>query len=132
MTEQRNQKPSDGELEILQILWSEGPSTVRTINERLNLQRRVGYTTTLKQMQIMHEKGLLERDEQGRSHIYKPTAREHTTQKALLDRIVETAFGGSALKLVMQALGGKRTSPEELAEIRAYLDRLEQDHEPKT
>lgn len=131
MTEQRNQKPSDGELEILQILWSEGPSTVRSINERLNLQRRVGYTTTLKQMQIMHEKGLLERDEQGRSHIYKPTAREHATQKALLDRIVETAFGGSALKLVMQALGGKRTSPAELAEIRAYLDRLEQGHEPK-
>ncbi len=122
-------KPTEAELEILSVLWAVGPSTVRFVNERLNETRKVGYTTTLKLMQIMHEKGLLDRDEQSRSHVYKPKMRENLAQKALLDRVLETAFGGSALKLVMQALGGQKTSREELAAIRDYIDRLESDHE---
>lgn len=122
-------KPTEAELEILTVLWAVGPSTVRFVNERLNESRKVGYTTTLKLMQIMHEKGLLARDEQARSHVYRPMMRENLAQKALLDRVMETAFGGSALKLVMQALGGQKTSREELAAIREYIDRLESGHD---
>jgi len=118
-------RPTEAELEILQVFWTHGPCTVRFINDTLNSFRKVGYTSTLKVMQIMTEKGFLDREEQGRSHLYKTLLPEQATQGALLDRIVETAFGGSAMKMVMQALGGKKTTPQELAQIRDFLDNLE-------
>ncbi len=118
-------KPTDSELEILQVLWQLGPATVRTVNEQLSERREVGYTTTLKIMQLMLEKGLVQRDDEGRSHIYRAAVREQDTQGLLLDRFVEATFGGSALKLVMQALGHRRTSPDELAQIRRLLNDIE-------
>jgi BlaI family penicillinase repressor len=118
-------KPTDSELEILQVLWQDGPATVRTVNEQLSKSREVGYTTTLKIMQLMLEKGLVQRDDEGRSHIYRAAVREQDTQGLLLDRFVEATFGGSALKLVMQALGHRRTSPDELAQIRRLLNDIE-------
>jgi BlaI family penicillinase repressor len=118
-------KPTDAELEILQVLWQDGPATVRTVNEQLSKGREVGYTTTLKIMQLMLEKGLVQRDDEGRSHIYRAAVREQDTQGLLLDRFVDATFGGSALKLVMQALGHRRTSPDELAQIRRLLNDIE-------
>jgi BlaI family penicillinase repressor len=118
-------KPTESELEILQVLWQHGPATVRTVNEQLSKSREVGYTTTLKIMQLMLEKGLVQRDDEGRSHIYRAAVREQDTQGLLLDRFVEATFGGSALKLVMQALGHRRTSPDELAQIRRLLNDIE-------
>ena len=118
-------KPTAAELEILQILWESGPSTVRFINEKINRKKEVGYTTTLKIMQIMVDKKLLTRNEKGKSHIYTAAYKEDETQKILLDKFLETAFGGSASKLVMQALGNKKTSKKEIEEIRNFLDRIE-------
>ena len=118
-------KPTDAELEILQVLWQHGPATVRLVNEQLSERREVGYTTTLKLMQLMLEKGLVQRDDEGRSHVYRAAVREHDTQGLLLDRFVEATFGGSALKLVLQALGHRRTSPDELAQIRRLLNDIE-------
>ena len=118
-------KPTDAELEILHVLWQHGPATVRTVNEQLSRQREIGYTTTLKIMQLMLEKGLVQRDDEGRSHIYRAAVREQATQGLLLDRFVEATFGGSALKLVMQALGHRQTSAEELAQIRRLLNDIE-------
>lgn len=117
-------KPTDSELEILQVLWEGGPATVRQVNDHLSRTKDVGYTTTLKLMQIMHEKGLLSRTEEGRSHLYAPRVGEQETRQTLLDRFVETTFRGSAASLVMQALGNASTSPEELEEIQRLLDRL--------
>jgi len=124
-----NTKPTESELEILQVLWEHGPSTVRFVNDELSRNKETGYTTTLKLMQIMHEKGLLHRDEANRSHIYRAAITETATQKQLLDRFLDTAFRGSALKLVMQALGNKKTSAEDLNEIRNLLDNLKKDEE---
>lgn len=118
-------KPTDSELEILQILWENSPGTVRAINDTLNQRREVGYTTTLKLMQIMHEKGLLSRTRSGKTHLYEPAVRKETTQKALLDRFLTNTFSGSATNLVLQALGNHSTSPEEIEQIRAYLDQIE-------
>jgi BlaI family penicillinase repressor len=118
-------KPTEAELEILQILWKHGPCTVRFVNDKLNRKKTVGYTTTLKIMQLMFEKKLLKRDETTRSHLYSAAAREKETQGLLLDRFLETAFGGSALKLVMQALGNHKASKEEISQIRELLDNLE-------
>ena len=118
-------KPTDAELEILHVLWQHGPTTVRTVNEQLSQTREVGYTTTLKIMQLMLEKGLVHRDDEGRSHIYRAAVREQDTQSLLLDKFVEATFGGSALKLVMQALGHRRTSADELAQIRRLLNDIE-------
>jgi BlaI family penicillinase repressor len=118
-------KPTDSELEILQVLWQHGPATVRTVNEQLSQHREVGYTTTLKIMQLMLEKGLVQRDDEGRSHIYRAAVREQDTQGLLLDKFVAATFGGSALKLVMQALGNRKTSPDELAQIRRLLNDIE-------
>ena len=120
----RTSKPTDAELEILQLLW-QGPQTVRTVNDTLNEKRQVGYTTTLKIMQIMFEKGSVERQQQGRGHLYSAVYKEQETQKMLLDRFMQNAFGGSALKLVMQALGNRKTSQSDLAEIKDYLTTLE-------
>ncbi len=118
-------RPTAAELEILNVIWAHGPSTVRFVNDRLNGDKVVGYTTTLKIMQIMAEKGLLKRDESQRSHLYMATAPEGSVQKLLLDRLLEQAFGGSALKLVMQALGGHKATPEEISRIRELLDDME-------
>ena len=118
-------KPTDSELEILTYLWQEGPSTVRQVHDYLAGTKDAGYTTTLKLMQIMHEKGLLTRTEEGRSHIYTARVSEEQTQQTLLDRFVETTFRGSAARLVMQALGNHKTSAEELDEIRELLKNLE-------
>jgi BlaI family transcriptional regulator, penicillinase repressor len=118
-------RPTEAELEILEILWRHGPGPVRFINEQLNRKRRVGYTTTLKIMQIMAEKGLVQRNEEQRSHIYTAAVGENDTRQALLDRLLSSAFGGSAMKLVMQALGSRKTSPEEIVRIRELLDQIE-------
>ena len=116
------QKPTESELEILQILWQNGPSSVRFINEELAKNREIGYTTTLKLMQIMFEKKLLSRTEEGRYHLYKAEIGEEATQINLLGKFVDTAFRGSAMKLVMQALGNHDSSREELEEIKKLLD----------
>ena len=117
-------QPTNGELQILRILWKQGPSTVRQINEVLNQEREVGYTTTLKLMQIMHDKGHLSRTKSGKTHIYTALLTEQDTQKQLVDKLKDSLFQGSALKLVMQALGDKSTSADELKQIRDYLDEL--------
>lgn len=114
--------PTDAELEILRVLWTKGPSTVREVNEELAVAREIGYTTTLKIMQIMAAKGIVERDENQRTHVYKAILRESDTQKSMMNKLLNSAFGGSASKLVMQALGNSKTTKEELAEIRKYLD----------
>lgn len=124
-------KPTETELEILQILWQNGPSTVRFVNEAQNQVKETGYTTTLKLLQIMHEKNLVSRDEESRSHLYQAAVTEEDTQKHLLDRFLDTAFRGSAMKLVMQALGNRSTTPDELNQIKNLLKRLEDDsHKP--
>jgi len=118
-------KPTEAELEILQVLWEHGPSTVRFVNDLLSKQKNVGYTTTLKIMQIMAEKQLLNRDTTGKTHIYKVAISQQKTQQQLIDKLMASAFGGSAMKLVMQALGNKKSTVAELNEIRAFLDQLE-------
>lgn len=134
-------KPTESELEILQLLWEMGPSTVRSINDRLNdpqnlprvgrrntgEPREVGYTTTLKLMQIMFEKGLVSRAEEGRTHIYTAVTSEQDTQSALLQQFVDSAFRGSAMKMVLQALGNHDASPSELDEIKSLIAQLEQE-----
>jgi BlaI family penicillinase repressor len=118
-------KPTESELEILQVLWQRGPSTVRFVNDQLSQKRDVGYTTTLKILQLMLDKGLVLREDDSKTHVYRAAVREEETQGLLLDRFVESAFGGSAMKLVMQALGNRHTSVEELAQIRSLLDNME-------
>lgn len=120
-------KPTDAELEILHVLWANGPSTVRLIHENLSQGRDIGYTTALKLMQIMHEKGLLHRDETGKSHTYTAAVGQEDTQRNLVDRLVETAFRGSASKLVMQVLGQHKASREELDEIKQLLNQIDPD-----
>lgn len=119
------QSPTASELEILAILWENGPSTVRFINDKLNESRKVGYTTTLKIMQIMHEKKLLVRQQDGKSHIYTPSIEENAIQNRLIDKMLDSAFRGSASKLVMQTLGNHKSTKEELDEIRKLLDELD-------
>ncbi|MVM32171.1 BlaI/MecI/CopY family transcriptional regulator [Spirosoma sp. HMF4905] len=120
-------KPTDSELEILHVLWTNGPSTVRQVYDTLSQSRDIGYTTALKLMQIMYEKGLLSREEDSRSHIYTAAVSEEDTQRNLVDRFVETAFRGSASKLVMQILGQHKASREELDEIKNLLSDLNRD-----
>ncbi|QMW02414.1 BlaI/MecI/CopY family transcriptional regulator [Spirosoma foliorum] len=120
-------KPTDSELEILHVLWTNGPSTVRQVHDTLSQSRDLGYTTALKLMQIMYEKGLLSREEDGRSHTYTAAVSEEATQRNLVDRFVETAFRGSASKLVMQILGQHKASREELDEIKNLLSDLNRD-----
>lgn len=114
--------PTEAELEILRVLWARGPATVREINEALSTEREVGYTTTLKIMQIMAGKGLLHRDESERTHVYTAAVKEADTQKSLMNKLLDSAFGGSAAKLVMQALGSSKATKAELDEIRKFLD----------
>lgn len=117
-------RPTEAELEILQILWAHGPQTVRDINALLSDQREVGYTTTLKILQIMHDKGLVKRDISARSHIYAAAVDETETRGRLLDVFLDATFGGSAANMVMHALGRKQPSREELEQIRRMLDEL--------
>jgi predicted transcriptional regulator len=118
-------KPSESELEILQVLWEKGPLTVREVNDRLNETRRVGYTTTLKIMQIMAEKGMLERDTGQRSHVYSPTLEPEEVQSGILDHVIRTVFKGQASRLVISALGSHTTSSEEMEEIKAMIESLQ-------
>ena len=124
--EPKNKKPepTKSELEILQVLWEFGPSTVRFVNDTLNEQREVNYTSTLKLMQIMAEKNLVLRDESIMKHIYRPAEEENKTKSHLLDRFVNTLYNGSPSKLVMQLIGNKETSKEELEELRMILKDL--------
>jgi BlaI family penicillinase repressor len=118
-------EPTRSELEILKVLWENGPSTVRQVNDKLNEQTRtVQYTSTLKLMQIMQEKGLLERDDSNMKHIYSPAEPEQKTKNALLEKFVESMYNGSASSLVMQLLGNKKTSKKELQAIKELLDKM--------
>jgi BlaI family penicillinase repressor len=118
-------KPTNTEMEILQILWKHGSGTVKLVNEIQNRAKEVGYTTTLKIMQIMTEKELLVRDTSSRTHIYSPAVEEGETKNILLDKLMKTAFEGSAKKLVVQALGNYKASKKEIQEIRQILDEME-------
>jgi BlaI family transcriptional regulator, penicillinase repressor len=116
-------KPTEAELSILRVIWSRGPSTVREIQEVLERTRPTGYTTVLKILQIMTEKGLVQRQSSGRAHIYRARRSEEQTQQQLVSDLLERAFGGSAAKLVVQALGGKKATTEEWKEIQELLGR---------
>jgi len=117
--------PTGRELAILGILWNNGPSTVRQVNEEMNKKQKTGYTTTLKLMQIMTEKGLVVRDDSKFQHIYKPAVSEEKTQNQVVGDLLEKVFSGSAEKLVMRALLAKKVSAEELAKIRKMLDGMD-------
>jgi len=114
--------PSEAELEILQILWEIEPATVRAVHERLSQKKKVGYTTTLKQMQRMLDKRMLQRSEAGQPHQYKTLAKEQDVKRHLFNRLVDTAFEGSAMKLVMHALGQQEASQEEIDELLKWLE----------
>jgi BlaI family transcriptional regulator, penicillinase repressor len=116
-------RPTQRELEILSVLWTRGPSSVREVQEVLGEGR--GYTTILKQLQIMTDKGLVRRDERHRSHVYQAALAQDETRRQLVDDLMERAFDGSASRLVMQALAGRRAKPEDLDAIRKLLDRIE-------
>ena len=119
-------RPTAGELEILRVLWTAGPSTVRDVHTTLAAEKPgTGYTTVLKLLQIMAAKGLVTRDETTRAHVYSPRVSEDKTQRQMVRNLVDRAFGGSAAKLVMQALSGRKANPDELNLIRNLLDRLE-------
>ncbi len=117
-------KPTDSELEILQVLWDKNEATVREVHEELSQIKDCGYTTTLKLMQIMFEKGLVLRDDSSRTHIYRPNVSREKTQKQLVDKMVNSLFSGSHTQLVMQALGSHTPSNKELEEIQQLLDSL--------
>lgn len=118
-------RPTDGELEILRILWERGASTVREVHEVLDARDPTGYTTVLKLLQIMTEKGLVERETSERAHVYQARVPREETERQLVGDLLERAFAGSASSLVMRALSSKRPSREELDRIRKHLDELE-------
>jgi predicted transcriptional regulator len=131
MSEPKLPRPTDAELAILQVMWERGPSTVREVHEVLNQgDAGTGYTTVLKLMQIMTEKGLVERDESQRAHVYRTRATQQKTQRQLVTDLLNRAFGGSPTRLAMQALSTKKASAEELAELRQLLDTLEEEEKP--
>ena len=125
MPESNLPRPTDAELEILKVLWRRGPSTVREVFETIGETKQTGYTTVLKFMQIMSEKGLVRRDESERAHRYESALAEEETQRQLVGDLLQRAFDGSARKLVLQALSTERATASELAEIRRLLDELE-------
>ena len=127
MSEKHFSKPTEAELKILQVLWVQGPSPVRLVNDILNEKQEgeVGYTTTLKLMQIMHDKGLVTRNTDARSHIYEAAISRDDTQQNLLDTFVDNVFSGSAMNLVMSALGNHKASQDELEQIKALIKRME-------
>ncbi len=117
-------KPTESELEILTILWDRENATVREVHEELSKNKDSGYTTTLKLLQIMFEKGLVTRDDSNKTHIYQPAVSRQKTQKQFLDKMINSLFAGSSTQLVLQALGNQKASKDELAEIQKYLDNL--------
>jgi BlaI family transcriptional regulator, penicillinase repressor len=119
-------RPTDGELAILRVLWRRGASTVRQVHEELSQERPTAYTTALKLLQIMTEKGLVRRDESDRTHVYQARNSEEHTQRQLVRDLLDRAFGGSSSKLVMQALNARRASSDELSEIRRLIDGREE------
>ena len=125
MAKSRTPRPTEAELEILAVLWDRGPSTVRDVHDVLSQSRDIGYTSVLKLMQIMADKGLVDRDTSERSHVYRPRQQAEQTQLQLVTDLLTRAFGGAADKLVMQVLRTKQVSAEELAEIRKLLDELD-------
>ncbi len=121
MPRRPSSRPTDVELQILEVLWRRGPSTVRQVHEALASQRSTGYSTTLKMIQVMREKGLVLRDDSVRPQIYRPAESKQSTQLSMLDDLAQRAFGGSAMKLVMRALSANRVSPEEMDEIQLLI-----------
>lgn len=117
-------KPTESELEILRVLWERGEATVRDVHEELSKTKDAGYTTTLKLMQIMHEKGMVKRDESSKTHKYTSLLSREKTQKQFMGKMIDTLFQGSSTQLVMQALGNHKTSKEELDEIQKLIDNL--------
>ncbi len=125
-------KPTASEMEILQILWEEGDSTVREVHDILSMKKASGYTTTLKLMQIMHDKGLLRRNDEARSHVYTPAVKKESMQKQAVTKMINGMFKGSPAKLIMHALGNHKATKEEIAEIKKYLNEMENDVSAKT
>lgn len=125
MSKRKLPKPTDAELAILRVLWVRGPSTVREVTDAVQEERGTGYTTALKLLQIMTDKGLVQRDDSNRSHVYEAVAPAEETQRQLVGDLLDRAFGGSAQQLVLQALAGRKTSRADLAEIRKLLDGME-------
>ncbi|HYD92217.1 MAG TPA: BlaI/MecI/CopY family transcriptional regulator [Flavobacterium sp.] len=121
-----NTEPTNAEMEILQVLWDHGPSTVRFVNDTLNEKREVNYTSTLKQMQVMTEKGLLTRDESSMKHVYSAVPNEEVVKNHFLQKFVDVYYKGSASKLVMQLLGNKKTSQKDLDYIKEQIKKLDQ------
>ena len=124
MTTNKTIKPTESELEILQVLWKKVNASVREVHEELLHIKEAGYTTTLKLMQIMHEKGLVKRDDSSKTHIYQAAVSKEKTQKHLVNKMIASLFGGSSGELVMQALGNHKASADELEEIQKMLDNL--------
>ncbi len=120
-------KPTESELEIMQVLWNEKAATVRTVHEELSKTKDSGYTTTLKLMQIMFEKGLVTRNDSSKTHIYQPAVTREKTQKQFLNKMIDTLFAGSSANLVLQALGGHDASEEELQQIQELITQLKKD-----
>ena len=127
MADKPTPRPTDAELAILRVLWERGPSTVREVHDALSQSHDSGYTTVLKLMQIMTDKGLVDRDESQRAHVYTSRLGEQRTQRQLLGDLMERAFGGSPTKLVMQALSASKASAEDLTVIRHLLDQMEEE-----
>ena len=127
MTLIKNTKPTESELEILQVLWNEKSATVRTVHEELLKTKDAGYTTTLKLMQIMFEKGLVTRDDRNKTHIYQPAVTREITQQQFLNRMINTLFSGSSSDLVLQALGGHDASKAELEKIQQLINQLKKE-----
>ena len=126
MQKNKTAKPTEGELEILAVLWDRGSATVRTVHEELTKTKEAGYTTTLKLMQIMHEKQMVTRDTGNKTHIYTPAISKEKTQMQLINKMIRNLFAGSSTELVMQALGGSKTSSEDLARIEALIVSLKE------
>lgn len=124
----RDAKPTDAELEILQVLWEHGPCSVRLVNDKISEKKEVGYTTTLKLMQIMAEKGIATRDTSSRRHLYEAAIPRSETQHHLLQKLADLAFDGSSVRLAMRALGDERATKEEIAKLRDLLDQLEENN----
>jgi BlaI family transcriptional regulator, penicillinase repressor len=129
MIQEKFQKPTESEMEILQVIWGKTQASVREVHEALLPHKDIGYTTTLKLMQIMHDKGLLTRDDSFRTHIYKPALSQEKAQKHLLNRMINTLFSGSPADLVLQVLGNHKTSGAELDKIEALLQQIKNNNQ---
>jgi predicted transcriptional regulator len=131
MSRPKSSKPTDAELNILKVLWRKGPSTVRDVQEALSVERRTGYTTALKLLQIMTGKGLVHRDETNRAHVYQPSSSEEETQQQIVGDLLDRVFGGSAMKLVLHSLTSQQATPQDIQQIREMLTKLEQEQPEK-